>query len=100
MAADVVETVKQCYDCTRNSFNLTKRTKLKLFPENAHLQSVKMDILGKLPKIRHGNQFLLVIADRYSKFSRTMPMRTTTALAVAEAFLKTECTSTVLLSAF
>jgi hypothetical protein len=45
-----------------------------------------MDILGPLPKTRHGNRFLLVIADRYSKLTGTIPLRVTTALAVAQAF--------------
>jgi hypothetical protein len=45
-----------------------------------------MDILGSLPKTQHGNRFLLVIADRYSKLTRTVPLRVTTALAVAQAF--------------
>ena len=45
-----------------------------------------MDILGPLPKTRHGNRFLLVIADRYSKLTRTVPLRVTTALTVAQAF--------------
>jgi Integrase zinc binding domain len=35
IALDVVYTVKQCEDCTRNSINLAKRTNLfKLFPAN------------------------------------------------------------------
>jgi hypothetical protein len=45
-----------------------------------------MDILGPLPKTRHGNRFLLVIADRCSKLTRTVPLRVTTSLAVAQAF--------------
>jgi transposase InsO family protein len=45
-----------------------------------------MDILGPLPNTRHGNLFLLVIADRYSKLTCTVPLCFTTALAVAKAF--------------
>ena len=87
MAADVVRTVKQCDTCSRNRVNLSKRTNpLKLFPANAPLESVAMDILGPLSKTRHGNRFLLVIADRYTKITRTVPLRTITALTVAQAF--------------
>mgnify|MGYP003561719933 FL=1 len=45
-----------------------------------------MDILGPLPKTEHGNRFLLVITDRFSKLTRTVPLRTITALVVAKAF--------------
>jgi transposase InsO family protein len=45
-----------------------------------------MDILGPLPRKKHGNRFLLVIADRFSKVTKTAPLRTITALSVARAF--------------
>jgi hypothetical protein len=45
-----------------------------------------MDILGPLPKTEHGNRFLLVISDRFSKLTRTVPLRTITLLGVAKAF--------------
>jgi transposase InsO family protein len=45
-----------------------------------------MDILGPLPKTEHGNRLLLVIFDRFSKLTRTVPLRTITALGVAKAF--------------
>jgi Integrase core domain len=45
-----------------------------------------MDILGPLPKSKHGNRFLLVITDRYSKMTQTVPLTAITALSVARAF--------------
>jgi hypothetical protein len=45
-----------------------------------------MDILGPLPRTKHGNRFLLVITDRYSKVTKTVPLRVVTALSVAKAF--------------
>jgi transposase InsO family protein len=45
-----------------------------------------MDILGPLPRTKHGNRFLLVISDRYSKVTKTVPLRTVTVLSVARAF--------------
>jgi transposase InsO family protein len=45
-----------------------------------------MDILGPLPKTEHVNMFLLVITDRFPKLTRTVPLRTITALSVAKAF--------------
>jgi hypothetical protein len=87
MAADVAETVRQCESCAKNRIKERKRTSLlKLFPASAPLEYVSMDILGPLPKTAHGNRFLLVMTDRFSKLTRTVPMRTITALAVAKAF--------------
>jgi Integrase zinc binding domain len=66
MAEDVLETVFQCDACARNRITLSRRTNpLGLFPANAPLQSVSMDILGPLPETRNGNRFMLVIADMY-----------------------------------
>jgi Integrase core domain len=45
-----------------------------------------MYILGPLPLTKHGNRFLLLISDRYSKFTKTIPLRTVTALSVARVF--------------
>jgi hypothetical protein len=87
MAADVLEVVRQCQSCSRNRMSLSRHSNpLKLFPANAPLEAIAMDILGPLPKTKHGNRFLLVIADRFSKLTRTVPLRTITALTVAQMF--------------
>ena len=87
MYKDVEETIRQCTPCAKNRVQERKRVSLmKLFPANEPLEFVAIDILGPLPKTAHGNRFLLVISDRFSKLTRTIPMRTTTALAVAKAF--------------
>jgi Integrase zinc binding domain/Integrase core domain len=87
MAADVSETIRQCPICAKNRVNERKRTSfLKLFPASSPLDYVSMDILGPLPKTKHGNLFLLVITDRFSKLMRTVPLWTITALSVAKAF--------------
>jgi hypothetical protein len=84
---DIYETVRQCEDCARNRFSERKDTnKLQLFPAKGPLESVAMDILGPLPRTKHGNRFLLVISDRFPKVTKTVPLRTVTALSVARAF--------------
>jgi hypothetical protein len=45
-----------------------------------------MDILGPLPRTKHGYRFLLGISYRYSKVTKTLPLRTVTAFSVARAF--------------
>jgi Integrase zinc binding domain len=87
MYNDVEETVRQCTPCAKNRVQERKRVSMmKLFPANEPIEFVPINILGPLPKTVHGNRFLLVISDRFSKLTRTTPMRTTTALAVAKAF--------------
>ena len=76
-----------CDVCARNRIAEKRKTNpLKLFPAKGPLESVAMDILGPLPRTKHGNRFLLVIADRYSKVTKTVPLRTVTALSVSRAF--------------
>jgi transposase InsO family protein len=87
MIEDVYETVLQCDTCARNRISeRTHTNKLKLFPAKGPLESVAMDILGPLPRTKHGNRFLLVISDRFSKVTNTVPLRTVTALSVVRAF--------------
>jgi Integrase zinc binding domain len=60
MAEDVLETVRHCDACARNRITLSRRTNpLELFPANAPLESVVMDILGPLPKTDMGTDFYL-----------------------------------------
>jgi transposase InsO family protein len=76
-----------CDVCARNHIAEKRKTNpLKLFPAKGPLESVAMDILGPLLRTKHGNIFLLVIADRYSKVKKTIPLRTVTALSVSRAF--------------
>jgi Integrase zinc binding domain/Chromo (CHRromatin Organisation MOdifier) domain len=87
MHKEVEEIVRRCTVCAKNRVTERKRTSfLKLFPASGPLEFVAMDILGPLPKTEHGNRFLLVISDRFSKLTRTVPIRTITALGVAKAF--------------
>jgi transposase InsO family protein len=88
MAEDVYKTVRQCDACARNRISERRHTnRLQLFPAKGPLESVAIDILGPLPRTKHGNRFLLVIADQYTKFTRTVPLRAVTALSVARALV-------------
>jgi hypothetical protein len=87
MCKEVEETVRHCTVCAKNRVTERKGTSfIKLFPARDPLEFVAMDILGPLPKTEHGNRFLLVISDRFSKLNRTVPLRAITALGVAKAF--------------
>jgi Integrase core domain len=61
---------------------------MTLFPAQEPLDYVAIDILGPLPRTRKGNQYLLVIADRFSKLVRTVPLPRITATIVAWTFME------------
>ena len=88
MASDAFSTLRNCTSCAATCRTLVKNQKdLKLIPAAGPLEFVAMDLLGPLPKAAHGNQHILVITDRFSKLTRSIPLRTTTASVVANAFL-------------
>lgn len=87
MSLDVHTCARQCTSCARERVQLRKHTALmKLFPASKPLEFVGIDILGPLPRASNGSRYLLVITDRYSKITRTVPLRTITAYTVAKAF--------------
>lgn len=89
MAIDAYNTVRQCATCARNRFKLRKHAStLKLFPARAPLEYVAIDLLGELIKTPRGNRYLLVMTDRYSKFTRVVPLRNITADTVAKTFVR------------
>ena len=88
MANDVFMTVRDCVSCARNRATVQKFQKfMKLFPASGPLEFVAMDLLDPLRKTTRGFTFILVITDRFSKLTRCIPLRTTTAPVVAAAFL-------------
>ena len=87
LSVDAVTTVKNCVSCARNRVKLRRNSHtLKLFPASGPLEFVAIDILGPLIRTSRGNRFLLVISDRFSKLTRTVPMSRVTEAAVAKAF--------------
>ena len=45
-----------------------------------------MDLLGPLLKRAHGNRHVLVMTDRFTKLAHSIPLRTTTASVMSNAF--------------
>ena len=60
---------------------------LKLFTAAGTLDFVVMNPLSPLSKTAQGNRHVLVMTDRFTKLTRSIPLRTTTAAVVANAFL-------------
>ena len=89
MSVDCYATAKNCVPCAKNRILLRKnKNYLKLFPAEAPLEFVAIDILGELLRTPRGNRFLLVILDRFSKLARAVPLKRITAFEVAKAFVR------------
>ena len=67
LAVDCYATVRRCPTCAKNRIKLRQHTTaLKLFPATVPLESVALDIYGELVRTSRGNQYLLVISDRFT----------------------------------
>ncbi len=87
MAVDCYAVVRKCSTCAKNRIKLRQRTNpLQLFPPAGPLESVAIDIFGPLLKTPRGNEYLLMLTDRYSKLTKSVPMKSISAEAVAKAF--------------
>ena len=87
MAADIYHYVSKCPSCAKKLLRTKRKTtRMQLFPPNAPMEFIAMDILGPLTTTEKGNRFLLVITDRFSKLTRAYPLSTTTATVVAQTF--------------
>ena len=87
MSVDIHNVVEDCDTCARNRSKDQRNVyPMKLFPASKPLEYVAMDILGPLPKTKHGRRFILVVTDRFTKLAKTVSLRTITSLSVAKAF--------------
>jgi hypothetical protein len=87
MVLDCYNTVENCHECSRERVTLQSNSEaIKLFPAEAPLEDIAMDLLGELPRTPRGNTYLLVIVDRFSKLVRTVPLGNTSSCSLARAF--------------
>lgn len=88
MANVIIETTRRCAACARiRGTRALHDEVLKLFHAAAPLALVAMIILGPFPKSTNEHRLISLITDRFSKITRAIPMRSTTATDVAMAFL-------------
>lgn len=59
---------------------------LKLFFDKLYLESVAIDILGPVLRMKRGYGFILLISDPFNKFTQTVPLRCITVHDVSVAF--------------
>ena len=87
MTVDIHFTVDGCETCAKNRIKDQRNVyPMRLFAADKPLEYVAADILGPLPRTKHGKRFILVVTDRFSKLTKTEALRTITSLSVAKAF--------------
>lgn len=86
MKSDISKYVRRCHTCLRTKPEQKKPAGLmgKPVEMSACWQVISTDLCGPLPKSSHGNQYILVVTDNFSKFSLFFPLRKATATAVAK----------------
>ncbi len=88
LAVDCYAVVRKCPSCAKNRLKLRRNTsKLSLFPPKGPLESVSIDIFGELHRTARGNQYLLMVTDRFSKLTKSIPLKGVSAAEVATAFV-------------
>jgi len=89
MAADMYNWVATLPYSARIRIVPRRRTAmLNLFLATDPFASLSMNLLGRLTETRTGNVFLLIIADRFSKLVRAIPLAGITATDVSSAFCR------------
>jgi len=86
MKVDVYKHGEPCLACAKNRFSESRHTStMKQFPALEPFVGLARDLLGPLTTARGGLKRVLVIRDRVSKLTRTIPLRDSTALTVSSA---------------
>lgn len=87
MATDITSVDRSCPHCACNSLRVISRKQpMRLLPTKQPLESVAVDRLGLLPKLKVGNCFILVMADRFTKLTKVVAMKRKTGLDVDKSF--------------
>lgn len=73
MAIDEYLIVEQCSSCARNCDRYCYRRLVQLFLSSGPLNFVAINLLGPLPKLSNGHQYVMIATSRYSKLTRVIP---------------------------
>ena len=86
-AADVAEWCRQCQGCSTGKVTIQEKTAVEPIPlPNSAFQHVHVDLVGPLPTSEEGFTHLLTAVDRNTRWPEVIPLRATTATAVADTF--------------
>ena len=86
---DVAEFCHSCGPCQKTSKYKTKRAPLMPLPIiDTPFQRMAMDIVGPLPRSRHGNRYILVMCDYATRYPEAVALRSIDAEHIAEELVK------------
>ena len=85
---DIEDWCSRCVMCSSRKTPVPKPcAPLQLQPAEHPMQRVAMDILGPLPETAHGNKYILVIGDYFTKWKEAHGMPNMEAITVARIFV-------------
>lgn len=88
VANEIYDTKRDCRFCAQNHTHSKQERQLKLcFSENS-LEYIGMEILERLSMTTQRSQFVVVMADHYSKLTKAIPTAKINATTVTRIFLK------------
>lgn len=87
MENDVYITVDSSGSCARNRHRYRHKRPFQLFHTSGPLDFVARAILGLLPKTTSGDQYVVVVTDRYSNITRAIFSSETTSVHIANIIL-------------
>ena len=86
MTKDIKGYIASCSVCNQNK-KATKHPRCPMTECHAGMpmEKVHLDFLGPLPKTSHGNEYILVMVDQFTKWVECVPLPSQTAEATAQA---------------
>lgn len=87
MVTEDYAAVHDCRFCAQKHTDDKHQRQLKLFFPQSSLEDVKKNILRPLPKTKQGNEFVVVMMDRYTKPNIAIPTTHINATTAACIFL-------------
>ena len=77
----------QCDSCATIKLTKKPRAPLQQFPVNCPLERVAMDILGPLQRSHSGNNYILVVADCFTKWTKAYAIPNQKATTIAKTLV-------------
>ena len=88
MSKDGIQYVKTCSTCNQNKkVHIKRRVGLQSFYAGFLIKRVHLDILGPFNTSEHGNQYVLMMIDQFTKWVEMAAISEQSALTIAEKFV-------------
>lgn len=78
--------VRNCSLCPHMDTEFEHQRQIKRSSSDGTLEFVATDLLGSIPRAKKGNQFMVIVTNRYRKLTRAVPIAKITSTKVASVF--------------